>query len=448
MKKPFYTYPVSSKQDLFCRSRELVTGFCAGRGSGKSHIGALRVIERAKNGQRWDGGGSDLHIKGTRGTDPRVLFRTQDGGTAQMSFRSADNPERFRGPSLAGLWLDEASLMHEDAFLLGSAMLRHEGLLGMLSLTFTPRGRRHWTFKTFYQEIPSDEVDEDDSEIAEIGGSYYRPRANTLLVRAHTLENPFAPPEYYEQVRSHYTSALAAQELAGEFVDLAGLIFKAEWFSDHYADVPPRMASRVRYWDRAATHGSGCFSAGCLMSRTPDGLFYIEDMVRGQWSYQERNSMILETARKDAGKYNNEVMIVGEQEGGSAGKEISEQFIRMLSGYPVFRDIVSGKRSRVVDNVELPGEAKVVRARPLAAQCEAGNVYIVQGPWNDEFILELTGFPDYAFSDQVDGTSGAFNKLANLGVHDPGEISRPEVEQETEHFGLSLVRSRARRRGL
>jgi predicted phage terminase large subunit-like protein len=476
MRESRFAYPVSSKQDLFCRSEELVNGFCAGRGSGKSHIGALRVIERARNGQRWMAAAPTytmiedatyaafeevakklkVWIKGTRGTKPRALFRTQDGGEAQLSFRSADNPERLRGPSLPGLWLDEASLMDKDAFLIGLATLRSEGKMGELILTFTPRGRRHWTFETFYEEIASDDpirellgkkkIGFDDHNIKEISGRYYRQRKNTKLVRAHTLENPFLPPEYYESIKSHYSSALAAQELAGEFVDLEGLIFRAEWFQ--HASVVPRIGDRVRYWDRAASHGSGKYTAGVLMSRTPEGLFYIEDVKRGQWNAHERDKIIVETAHADAKRYGNEVLIYAEQEGGSAGKEISEQFIRKLAGFPVYRDIVSGKRHRMVDKVELPGEAKVVRAMPLAAQATAGNVYIVDGAWNDEFILEMTGFPDYAFSDQVDGTSGAFNKLASLGVHDPGEISRPEVENDTEHFGLTLVRSRQRRRGL
>lgn len=476
MAERLFTYPVSPKQDLFCRSTALVTGFCAGRGAGKSAVGALRVIERARDGQRWMAAAPTytmiedatyaafeevakklrVWIKGTRGTKPKVLFRTQDGGQAQLSFRSADNPERLRGPSLPGLWLDEASLMHKDAFLIGIATLRHEGKMGELVLTFTPRGRRHWTFESFYEELKSDDpireliesgrAGYDDYNIKEIGGRYYRPKDGTQLIRAHTLENPFLPKEYYESIRSHYSSTLAAQELAGEFVDLEGLIFRGEWFK--YVEAVPAIAARCRYWDRAASHGSGKATAGILTAYTPDGLWYIEDVIRGQWSAKQRDDIIVETAHRDAKKYGNTVFIVGEQEGGSAGKEISEQFIRRLAGFPVYRDIVSGKRSRIVDKVELPGEAKVIRAMGIAAQAEAGNVYLKYGPWNDEFLLELSGFPDYAFSDQVDAVSGGFNWLTKFGNLDPGTISRPEIETDTEHFGLTLVRSRERRRGL
>jgi hypothetical protein len=311
-------FPVSTKQGIFCRSSAFITGFCAGRGSGKSVIGAIRVLQRAKAGQRWMAAAPTytmvedatyaafekvakelgVWLKGRRGTRPLALFRTQDGGEAQLAFRSADNPERLRGPSIAGLWLDEASLMHVDAFTIGIATLRHQdkgqrvAKMGELLLTFTPRGRRHWTFERFFEELKSDDpirelVDSgkagyDDYNIKEIGGRYYRPRENALLVQSHTKENPFGPPEYYDSIKGHYSSALAAQELAGEFVDLEGLIFNGEWF--HSAEVVPRIADRVRYWDRAATHGSGKYTAGVLMARTPDGLFYIEDVQRGQWN--------------------------------------------------------------------------------------------------------------------------------------------------------------------
>ena len=59
-----------------------------------------------------------------------------------------------------------------------------------------------------------------------------------------------------------------------------------------------------------------------------------------------------------------------------------------------------------------PQGDKVMRAKGLAAQAEAGNVKIVRGPWNDRFLRTLHAFPDGAHDDEVDGASGAFNELA------------------------------------
>src|SRR5262249_55654961 len=44
----------------------------------------------------------------------------------------------------------------------------------------------------------------------------------------------------------------------------------------------------VRYWDKAATHEGGAFSAGVLMARMRDGTFVVVDVRRGRWSAFER----------------------------------------------------------------------------------------------------------------------------------------------------------------
>ncbi len=456
-----YQIPVYQKQEDFCQSTAFITGFCAGRGSGKSRIGALKIAMDARAGQRgmavsptytvtedttWPTFKEICEltgqwISGVKSPTPVARFATLDGGVAEMVFRSAEKPELLRGPSLPWLWYDEASVMAIAAFQNGLPSLRYKGSMGKCYLTFTPKGRRHWTFDAFYRELAEGE---DRTGAIEIAGRFYRPKKNRLMIRAHTLENPFLAPEYYDLQRDNMTSAMAAQELAGDFVDLVGLIFTAAW---RYVDAAPRIAARVRYWDRAATPGGGKYTAGVLMSRSEAGSFYVEDVVRGQWSAAERDKIIIETARRDARKYDNEVVIYAEQEGGSAGKEISEQFILMLAGFPVYRDIVSGQRRKIIDKQEMPGEAKIIRAQPLAAQCEAGNVYLVRGPWNDEFTTELIGFPFYTFSDQVDGASGAFNKLAKGVNSDPGEVSRPDTPTGGEQFGVTLMKSRQRRKG-
>ena len=50
-------------------------------------------------------------------------------------------------------------------------------------------------------------------------------------------------------------------------------------------------------------------------------------------------------------------------------------------------------------------------AQPFAAQCEAGNVCLLRGRWNQDYLEELCAFPLSVLKDQVDATSGAFNKL-------------------------------------
>ncbi len=150
----------------------------------------------------------------------------------------------------------------------------------------------------------------------------------------------------------------------------------------------------MRYWDKAATEGGGARSAGVLIARTEAGLYFIEDVVCGQWSALRRETIMRQVAERDG----RAVAIYLEQEPGSGGKESAEASVRNLAGFSVHADRVTGD--------------KCERARPLAAQCEAGNVRLVRGAWNQRYLEELCSFPLGSFCDQVDASSGAFNKLA------------------------------------
>lgn len=158
------------------------------------------------------------------------------------------------------------------------------------------------------------------------------------------------------------------------------------------------MSIRVRYWDLAASStGEGDWTVGVRMMLSETGLFYVEDVIRGQWTPLERDQVILQTAKMDG----QDVRIRIEQEPGSSGKSLSDALVRMLAGYSVDVDRVTGD--------------KVTRAQPLAAQVQAGNVKLVKGEWNRAFLDELHAFPEGAHDDQVDGASGAFNAIAGRG---------------------------------
>lgn len=173
----------------------------------------------------------------------------------------------------------------------------------------------------------------------------------------------------------------------------SGGMFKRQWLTIVSAG-PASAEARVRYWDRAATAGGGDYTVGARMSKTADGIFHVEDVVRGQWSSGERDAVILQTAQTDPPG----TVIWLEQEPGSGGVDSVAALTRKLAGYAVRADKVTGD--------------KVTRADPLASQCEAGNVRLVAGPWNAAFIDELCAFPFGANDDQVDSASGAFGKVS------------------------------------
>lgn len=161
---------------------------------------------------------------------------------------------------------------------------------------------------------------------------------------------------------------------------------------------PPADISRVvRYWDKAATPGAGDYSAGVLMGAA-DGMWFVLDVVRGQWSAGDRERIIQQTAALDRGRWGGKLSIWLEQEPGSGGKESAERTVRSLAGYDVRSERVTGD--------------KMFRARPFAAQVEAGNVRLLNREWSWSYLDELCGFPFAEHDDVVDASSGAFMKLA------------------------------------
>jgi predicted phage terminase large subunit-like protein len=163
-------------------------------------------------------------------------------------------------------------------------------------------------------------------------------------------------------------------------------------------DEAPVEAKRVRYWDLGGSDSKKAdYSVGCLIAKTPEGFFYIEDVKRGQWSPKERNEQIRTIAEADRARYG--VIPTWIEKVPGLAVEVIDNIVRYMAGFSV--------------HTEMAKNDKVTRADPLASQCEAGNVKVVKGAWNVAFRSELTAFPNGANDDQVDAASGAFAKLEN-----------------------------------
>lgn len=175
-----------------------------------------------------------------------------------------------------------------------------------------------------------------------------------------------------------------------------GGMFKVDNFSI-VNDAPPRnhTVQTIRYWDKAGTAGGGAYTCGVKMSRLHTGKYVVEDVKRGQWATERRESIIRSTAEADG----ENVIIYMEQEPGSGGKDSIYSSITNLAGFVAYADRPTGD--------------KAFRADPYSVQVNNGNVQLLRGEWNNAFIEEHRYFPYGRFKDQVDGSSGAFNKLAS-----------------------------------
>lgn len=181
----------------------------------------------------------------------------------------------------------------------------------------------------------------------------------------------------------------------------AGKVFNRAWFKS--LKVAPVGGLTLRYWDKAATEEAGNndpdASAGVKMKKMPDGRVIVLHAITGKWTPEGRNRVIYQTAVAD-GRH---VPIVIEQEPGSGGKESAQISVRELSGWDVRADKVTGEA--------------VSRMGPFSAQCEAGNVYLIEGDWNEAYLAEHHAVPDGRHDDQATASAGCFNRLSLLQSH-------------------------------
>lgn len=188
-------------------------------------------------------------------------------------------------------------------------------------------------------------------------------------------------------------------------VTLDGELFKRHAWNR--VDEAPAGMTLIRRWDMAATENGGDWTAGVLMGRARDGRTYVLDVRRARLGPSGVEKFIRSTAEEDAELYGPRLLIKIEQEGGSAGKNVAQHYVaNVLAGF----------------NVQFEGSSgdKTVRSLPLAAQVEAGNVFLVKrqsasGPqtplWFEEFIEEAASFPNGKNDDMIDAASLAFSDL-------------------------------------
>ena len=182
----------------------------------------------------------------------------------------------------------------------------------------------------------------------------------------------------------------------------AGLYFKPVQFLK-VKSVPGKITSIWRAWDLAGTeittdNKDPDRTAGVLIARLDSGAFIVLDAKREALNAHGVRQLIKNTGLEDRVNWKcNNIRIP--QDPGQAGKEQANSYVSYLSGFNVKVKTVTGD--------------KVTRAEPFSAQVQAGNVYLLEGEWNEMYLRELEGFPDLTHDDLVDASSDAFVECSN-----------------------------------
>jgi phage terminase large subunit-like protein len=162
-------------------------------------------------------------------------------------------------------------------------------------------------------------------------------------------------------------------------------------------DFPREGTVLIRWWDKAATEGGGDYTAGALVARDVNGIYYLVDLVHGQWGDLKRDLIIKATTQMDVANYGSRVKIWGEQEPGSAGVDQAAAFRRLLDGYTVYTERTTGDKESYIG--------------PLAATAQAGNFRMVRGSWNAVARREFLDYPG-KLDDIIESVARAASKLS------------------------------------
>lgn len=251
------------KQDDFIFAEQKYTAFIGGIGSGKTFAGCIKAVIEAHEGR--DGMIVAPTYPMLRDVTQKTFFEILDKSNLSYSFnktdgvceyngstilfRSAEHPDRLRGPNLSWAYLDEAAQMRAGVWDVVIGRLRVGNPKAWI--TTTPAGF-NWVYRYFVE----------------------RKDPNYLMVQAGTAENTYLPDDYIEDLKAAYTGEFARQELDGEFTLFEGLVYSEFRLATHVVPFDVNEGwQKVRSIDYGYTNPFVCLFGAV----DEDGRLYVYD---------------------------------------------------------------------------------------------------------------------------------------------------------------------------
>lgn len=155
----------------------------------------------------------------------------------------------------------------------------------------------------------------------------------------------------------------------------------------------PKGLRKVRGWDLALSNSTRAdFSCGALGAMDAEGNLYLMHMDRKRRLWPEQKKAIVSYAEREA-----------------VGGEIAIEAVSAFKiGASELRTELGGKTS-VKEFTPLTD--KLSRAQPWINKIDAGQFYMVEGLWNQDFLDELEQFPVGSHDDQVDAVTVMYSSL-------------------------------------
>lgn len=340
------------------------------------------IMDRAK---RW----LMPHVKAGKVTwnDKEKIFRFPSGATLTFGYLDTEGDKyRYQSAEFQFIGFDELTQFLESQYTyLFSRLRRPAGSdipLRMRSAT-NPGGIGHgWVKERFISNR----------------------HPETAFIPALLADNPHLDHAAYRESLKELDPFTRKQLEDGLWDEFSGGMFVRSWFDIIDELSLPSSLRVVRAWDLAATAPKKGkdpdYTVGVLMGATPEAV-YIIDVQRTRDTPGEVKGLIRTTADLDRTLYPSHTIYI-EEEGGSSGKFVSEDFRNILRGFHFYPERTTGKKTE--------------RAKPFSSYAFGRKVKIVRGPWNKAYLDELELFPLGAHDDQVDASSLAFLKLVKNRV--------------------------------
>jgi len=367
---------VSDKQHEFLYSPHKFTSFIGGVGSGKTFAGAFKALMMPAGSMGMVLAPTypmmkdatlktfiDMTIGAVKDFNKSDYHLTLKNGS-EIIFRSADNPDRLRGPNLGWFWIDEGAMMTEEVWDIMLGRLRLDP--GLAWITTTPKGY-NWVYRIF----GPDRMKEYHS------------------VRASTRDNVWLPGGYVQSLQDKYSTAFAKQEIEGEFCEIGGTRVKREWI--RYGEPPENLFITMGVDLAISVKAEADFSACVVVGEERTGdtrRYWVLDALRVQAPFHQ----VLQFIQATAAKWKPSKVVIEQVQYQAA---VVQELLR-TTALPV-----SGVR---------PDKDKLMRFQPLEARYEQGLV------WHStslprEFEDELLGFPVGEHDDMVDALAYAYQSL-------------------------------------
>jgi len=358
-----------------------------------------------------------------KGIDPGAEYKAQRNfwrfsSGARLFFRSMEHEKNkldYKGRAFQYIGFDQLEDFTETQYVY--LLSRGRSVAGIpirIRSTANPGGVGHsWIMKRFGPWLdPKCEKKADPGEVlhyrnTEEGPEYCARAKGTIgrvFIPARLEDNPPLAKTDYRVHLMGLDPVTRAQLLYGDWLvrPKAGDYFKREWVigpdGSKLLEKAPRGVRWLRYWDRASTEPTKGKENPDWTRGVKIGVLGDRIIVGHVASCRKRPASVQELVLQTAALDGQETEIGIEQDPAQAGVAEAAAYIRMLRAYYVRAHPAQSK--------------KLIRFKPFSAQAEAGNVEIVRGDWNDDWLNELEAFPDPDWHDDlIDATGGGYNAL-------------------------------------